>query len=66
MQSELGKGSQFSVRLPVHEAGEAVARETLAPGKDVLPPAWAAAFVIRFVSRSASNDRWTSRFASWW
>jgi two-component system, NtrC family, sensor histidine kinase HydH len=37
VQSELGKGSQFSVRLPVYEGGEAVALEIGAPGKDVLP-----------------------------
>jgi signal transduction histidine kinase len=36
VQSEEGKGSQFSVRLPVHEGGDAVAPETMAPGKDVL------------------------------
>jgi two-component system, NtrC family, sensor histidine kinase HydH len=38
VRSELGKGSQFSVRLPVYPGGEAVApAEILAPGKDVQP-----------------------------
>jgi two-component system, NtrC family, sensor histidine kinase HydH len=37
VQSERGKGSQFSVRLPALEAGVAVAPEIGAPGKDALP-----------------------------
>jgi signal transduction histidine kinase len=37
VQSEQGKGSQFSVRLPALEAGIAVASGIGAPGKDVLP-----------------------------
>jgi signal transduction histidine kinase len=37
VQSELGKGSQFSVRLPVYEGREAVAPEIGAPGRDTPP-----------------------------